>query len=228
MSLSSKMFMFLFLSANMVFNGLTLDEEVGMDDFGENIVEHDEKMLASFRIEDNNIRDNLQKSDDVITSEKVSDFNMSYDHVDENSEDMILNNMEMTDGGNSIAMKEALSPIDEETSRFEKSKSDDYDIILGENIEEMNLDNIMMPAKDDDNENIFSNMKESAMTVFDEEVLEEELSEASVKPSHAPWSLIGMSVGGGVLVVVVVVGVLAGVMLWRSKKTKKVKIDTQP
>ena len=222
------MFMFLFLSANMVFNGLALDEEVGMDDFGENIVEHDEKMLASFRIEDNNNHDNLQKTDDVITSEKVSDFKMSFDNGDENSEEMNLNNMEMTDGGNSIAKKEASSTINEETSRFEKSKPADYDVILGENIEEMNLDNIKMPAKDDDNENIFSNMKESAMTVFDEEVLEEELSEASVKPSHAPWSLIGMSVGGGVLVVVVVVGVLAGVMLWRSKKTKKVKIDTQP
>ena len=224
------MFMFLFLSANMVFNGLAMDEEVGMDDFGENIVEHDEKMLASFRIEDstknNNIRDNLQKTDDVMPSEKVSDFRMIADNVvDENNEDINLINTKMTEGGDSIPNKET-SSYNEESSGFEKSA--DYDDLLGENIEEMNLDNIMMTEKDDDDENIFSNMKESAMAVFDEEVLEEELSEASVKPSHTPWSLVGMSVGGGVLVVVVVVGVLAGVMLWRSKKTKKVKIDTQP
>merc|ERR1712142_729590 len=96
------------------------------------------------------------------------------------------------------------------------------DDIFGENIEEMNMGNIQMPEENDGKDDkIFSNVKESAMAVFDEEVLEEELAEASVKPSHTPWTLIGVGVGGGVLVVVLVGVVVAGVMLGMMKKKKE-------
>merc|ERR1719233_1555264 len=136
---------------------------------------------------------------------------------------MDLNNVKPIETGNSNS-KKAVSSTSEETSKSEKTAN--FDEILDENIEEMNLDNMLVTEKDDDNENIFSNMKESAMAVFDEDVLEEELSEASVKPSHTPWTLIGMGVVGGVLVVVLAGVVLAGVMLWRTKKVKKAEIVT--
>ena len=169
------MFIFLFLSANMVFSGLA-DEAIGMDEFGENIVEHNEKMLEGLRKEDPaDFRSGIQNSDDVCYPEEVT-------------------------------------------------KSADFDDILDENIEEMNLDNMKVAKTDNNDDNIVSNMKESAMTIFDEEVLEEELAEASAKPSNTPWTLIG--VGGGVLVVVLVGVLLAGVMLWKKKKTKKAKIVT--
>merc|ERR1719233_2733342 len=133
---------------------------------------------------------------------------------------MDLTNVKLIETGNSN-LKKAVSASEESS---ESEKTADFDEILDENIEEMNLDNMLVTEKDDNNENIFSNMKESAMAVFDEDVLEEELSEASVKPSHTPWTLIGMGVGGGVLVVVLAGVVLAGVMVWRTKKVKKAEI----
>ena len=89
-----------------------------------------------------------------------------------------------------------------------------------ENIEEMTLNTWNMTGQTDDTDDalVFSNLKDSGMETFDEDVLEEELREADVRPGHTPWSLIGMGVGGGVLVVVVVGMVVAGVVMWKKKK----------
>ena len=57
-----------------------------------------------------------------------------------------------------------------------------------------------------------SNTKDSLMTVFNEEILENEISQADAKPRHTPWTLIELVVGGGLLVIVVVV-VLVG-LVW--------------
>ena len=89
-----------------------------------------------------------------------------------------------------------------------------------ENIEEMTLNTWDMNGQTDDTDDalVFSNIKDSGMETFDEDVLEEELREADVRPGHTPWSLIGMGVGGGVLVVVVVGMAVAGVVMWMKKK----------
>ena len=94
-----------------------------------------------------------------------------------------------------------------------------------ENIEEMTLNTWDM-TDDSDDALIFSNLKDSGMETFDEDVLEEELREADVRPGHTPWSLIGMGVGGGVLVVVVGGMAGAGVVMWKKKKnTSKDVVD---
>merc|ERR1712183_457951 len=134
-----------------------------MDEFGENIVEHNEEILVGFRSDsaanDNNFSDDLQKtSDDVPTSVKVPEFKMSFDDVvDENKDELNPNNVKLI-GNDKSNSKKAASTNNENTSEIEKT-ADFYDT----------LD---------------ENMKESGMAVFDEEVLEEELSEASEKPSH--------------------------------------------
>ena len=127
-------------------------------------------------------------------------------------------NMEKKDGNenNTFTKDETNPPIYDEIN--------DSD----ENIEEMTLNTWDMNGQTDDTDDalVFSNIKDSGMETFDEDVLEEELREADVRPGHTPWSLIGMGVGGGVLVVVVVGMAVAGVVMWKKKKnTSKDVVD---
>ena len=91
----------------------------------------------------------------------------------------------------------------------------------------LNIWDMTGQTDDTDDALVFSNLKDSRMETFDEDVLEEELREADVRPGHTPWSLIGMGVGGGVWVVVVVGMALAGVVVWKKKKNpnKGVQVD---
>ena len=86
-----------------------------------------------------------------------------------------------------------------------------------ENIVDMNLDTVKNMIEEKNDAIIFSNVKDSGMESFDEDVLEEELKEADIRPGHTPWSLIGMVVGGGVLVVAVVGISVAGGVVWKRK-----------
>ena len=119
-------------------------------------------------------------------------------------------NMEKKDGNenNTFTKAETNPPIYDEIN--------DSD----ENIEEMTLNTWDMAGQTDDTDDalVFSNLKDSGMETFDEDVLEEELREADVRPGHTPWSLIGMGIGGGVLVVVVGGMAVAGVVMWMKKK----------
>ena len=114
-------------------------------------------------------------------------------------------------------------------TKYEINPSRDDEIFdIEENIEEMTLNTWDMAGQTDDTDDalVFSNLKDSGMETFDEDVLEEELREADVRPGHTPWSLIGMGVGAGVLVVVVVGIVVAGVVMWKKKKnTSKAVVD---
>ena len=42
------------------------------------------------------------------------------------------------------------------------------------------------------------------MDVYNEDIVEDELSQADIRPSHTPWNMIGLGVGGSVLMVIVV------------------------
>ena len=63
------------------------------------------------------------------------------------------------------------------------------------------------------------------MLMFDEDILEDELSQADIKPTHIPWTLIYVGVGGGLLVMVVGLVFLGLVRYqWNNrKKTYQVK-----
>ena len=126
-------------------------------------------------------------------------------------------NMEKKDGNenNTFTKDETNPPIYDEIN--------DSD----ENIEEMTLNVWDMAGQTDDTDDalVFSNLKNSEMETFDEDVLEEELREADVRPGHTPWSLIGMGVSGWVLVVVGVGMAGAGVVLWKKKNTSKDVVD---
>ena len=92
-----------------------------------------------------------------------------------------------------------------------------------ENIVDMNLDTVNNMIDEKNDAIIFSNVKDSGMETFDEDVLEEELKEADIRPGHTPWSLIGMVVGGGVLVVAVVGMSVAGGVVWKKKNKNKAR-----
>merc|ERR1712142_1121365 len=199
------LYLCLLLSVNLLQNAAAETKLIDVDEFGEHIIEHNEQMLQDFRLQNSANADKLFKSTNGMS---------------ENSKEMNLNKIETTKN-NDNRDKDKVVITNKEISKSKKNVENDDDI-FGENIEEMKMSNIHPPLKyDGKDDKIFSNMRESAMTVFDEEVLEEELAEASVKPSHTPWTLIGVGVGGGVLVVVLVGVVVAGVMLGRMKKNKK-------
>ena len=77
---------------------------------------------------------------------------------------------------------------------------------LDERIEEMSLNTLNMNGQSDVAEDavIFSNVGDSKIDVFNEDIVEDELSQADVRPSHTPWNMIGLGVGGSVLMVIVV------------------------
>ena len=214
------MFTFLFLSAYMVFGGLALFGAPEINESGETIVDmrqHGEKLRENIQIEDfvnKNINaDGDIQTDIVMNSVEATKSKLLANIIDDKKEEMKLAE------NNNVILKNSITFTNKDPSEFEKS-----DDILEENIEEMNLNNLKMNKKEDgdgDGKNIISNIKESSMTVFDEEVLEEELSEASVKPGHTPWTLIGVGVGVGVLVVLLVGVVMGGVMIGRMKMIKK-------
>ena len=83
-----------------------------------------------------------------------------------------------------------------------------------ENLVEMNFENWKL--------NDETSFKYSEMELFDEDILEEEISEADAKLTYTPWTLIWLGVGVVLLVTVVIVLLLVVVNLWYwcSKKKK--------
>ena len=74
-----------------------------------------------------------------------------------------------------------------EVKALPTDNTDEFD----ENIEEMNLNTLnMMTGQSDDTYAtvIFSNVKDSGMNVFNEDVLEE-VRQADVRPSHKPYGV---------------------------------------
>ena len=85
-------------------------------------------------------------------------------------------NIEEKDENNSLTKDETNPPIDDEI------------IDSDENIEEMTLNTWDMAGKTDDTDDalVISNLKDSGMETFDEDVLEEELRDADVMQGHTP------------------------------------------
>ena len=106
------------------------------------------------------------------------------EHIAENNEMLLLQ-------GFRVLADETNSESDTQTktasSTLKETLEDESLVDMDENIEAMNLSNLKISENiDDDDDKIFSNIKESRMAVFDETVLEEELSEADDKPRHTP------------------------------------------
>ena len=104
-----------------------------------------------------------------------------------------------------------------------ESEKEQFDIIgFDENMADMNLETLILLGSRETED---SNIIDSFMAMFDEDILEDELSQADIKPTHIPWTLIYVGVGGGLLVMVVGLVFLGLVRYqWNNrKKTYQVK-----
>ena len=63
-------------------------------------------------------------------------------------------------------------------------------------------------------------INDTVMLMFDEDILEDEISQADMKPTHIPWTLLFVGVGGGLLVIMMGL-VLVGVVRCQWNKRKK-------
>ena len=82
-----------------------------------------------------------------------------------------------------------------------ESEKEQFDIIgFDENMADMNLETLKLHGSSNQED---SSIYDSFMLMFDEDILEVEISQADIKPTHIPWTLIYMGVGGGLLVIVV-------------------------
>ena len=109
--------------------------------------------------------------------------------------------------------------LSKSSSEVKYNKDDSIDD-LDENIAEMNLETLEI--NDQDDTLLFSNVINSEMGVYNEDIVEGELSQADARQSHTPWNVIGLVIGGVALLVlvVVVVGVVARVVISKRKKKK--------
>ena len=65
---------------------------------------------------------------------------------------------------------------------------------------------------------------DSSMRMFDEDILEDEISKADMKPTHIPWTLIYVGVGGCLLVMVVGLVLVGVVRCWWNKRKQTYQV----
>ena len=220
-----KKFLILLLSSNLVLMGVT-EEAFAEPEIDEVILEHDEKILQGFRVSG---EDSGEKKDEYKT--ELFDFKLnSEEGMIDATDDSEKKLSDETLGSKNKNMDENIDKNDdslivklqEESKAISSESLSDFD----ENISEMSLSTLNLLSEDgeDDDAMVFSNIKDSAMNVFNEDVLEEELSQADIRPSHTPWTLVGVGVGAGVVVVVLVGVVVAAVMIEKKKNVTVVGV----
>jgi len=95
---------------------------------------------------------------------------------------------------------------------------------MGENIQEMNLDNIgFNPATvppnqgvksdDGDDEPVESKLQAPSMSFIDEQVVEVEKAEGAARPSRVNWVLVGLGLTGGAMGVLLLASI--GTVIWK-------------
>ena len=95
-----------------------------------------------------------------------------------------------------------------------ESEKEQFDIIgFDENMADMNLETLKLHGSSNQED---SSIYDSFMLMFDEDILEVEISQADIKPTHIPWTLIYVGVGGGLMVIVVLVGLVR--YRWNKRK----------
>jgi hypothetical protein len=100
-----------------------------------------------------------------------------------------------------------------------ESEKEQLDLIeFDENMADMNLETLNLHGSSKQEDFITT---DSFMIMFDEDILEDEISQGDMKPTHIPWTLIYGGSGGGLLVMVVGL-VLVGVVRCRWNKRKNI------
>merc|ERR1712189_15558 len=103
---------------------------------------------------------------------------------------------------------------------------EEFSFDLGEEkIADMTLSDVVEDKLISDGKMIYSEVKESHMNVFDEGIIEQELSVADYRPTHTSWTLVGIGVGAGALVMIAVVVVLIFIVSRRQRNRKCRKIN---
>ena len=99
-----------------------------------------------------------------------------------------------------------------------ESEKEQLDVIeFDENMAEMNLETLNLHGSREQED---SSINDSFMLMFDEDILEDEISQADIKPTHIPYTLIYVGVGGGFLIMVLGL-VLVGLVRCRWNKRKQ-------
>ena len=176
-------------------------------------VEQNEKTLLSFSVSGVSNMDNDESENNESKLKKVNGSHGDNEHVSE--EDLESLHMGEHSENNNDVFVFKLDKKDE----VKYNKDDSIDD-LDENIAEMNLETLEI--NDQDDTLLFSNVINSEMGVYNEDIVEGELSQADARQSHTPWNVIGLVIGGVALLVlvVVVVGVVARVVISKRKKKK--------
>ena len=99
-----------------------------------------------------------------------------------------------------------------------ESEKEQFDVIaFDENMADMNLETLNLYGSKEQKD---PSTTDSFMSMFDEDILEDEISQANIKSTHIPWTLIYVGVGGGLLVIVVGLILVGVIRCWWNMRKK--------
>jgi len=156
--------------------------------------------------------------------------------LEENIEEMSTENMRPAIELNQITLPIVQVVLEEEPEEIFQGDGDrDRDDLLpqentddlfgmGENIQEMNLDNIGfnpttvppnqgVKSDDGDDEPVESKLQAPSMSFIDEQVVEAEKAEGAARPSRVNWVLVGLGLTGGAMGVLLLASI--GTVIWK-------------